>query len=205
MAFALELTHDLNALPVVFVSCVGSHALTVLLMRRSILTEKVARRGLHITREYSVNPLETIRVSEVMDPDVVLVPGSMTVSELVSKFSRPESPLARHHGYLIVDEKKKLKGIITRGDILRLNGESDRTVLDAGSRDPIVTYPDESLRQAVDKMAMNDFGRLPVVSREDPGTVVGYLGRPAVISAWQRRTEEEQVRERGWSVRGDTT
>ena len=200
MAFALELTHDLNALPAVFVSSVGAHALTVLVMRRSILTEKVARRGVHLTREYIVNPLEIIRVGEVMDPDVVLVPADTTISALVSGFSRPDSPLSRHHGYLIVDTDRKLRGIITRGDILRMDGAGDPTVLEAATPDPVVTYPDETLRTAVDKMAMHDIGRLPVVSREEPGRVVGYLGRPAIVAAWQRRTEEEHLRERGWKV-----
>jgi CIC family chloride channel protein len=65
----------------------------------------------------------------------------------------------------------------------------------------IVTYPDELLGQAVEKMVRNDIGRLPVVERDSPHVVLGYLGRASVIAARLRRHEEEHVRERGWRVR----
>src|SRR3954466_10532276 len=73
MIFTLELTHDLNLLPGILLGTIAAHALTVLLLRRSILTEKVARRGFHITREYSVDPLTAMRVEEVMDTEVPTV------------------------------------------------------------------------------------------------------------------------------------
>jgi CBS domain-containing protein len=71
VAFMLELTHDINALPAVFIACIAAHGVTVLLMKRSILTEKVARRGYHLTREYAVNPLQLLRVRDVMEPSLV--------------------------------------------------------------------------------------------------------------------------------------
>ncbi len=66
--FAVELTHDLEALPEIFVAAICAHALTVIVMKRSILTEKLARRGYDIFREYGIDPLERVRVSEVMRP-----------------------------------------------------------------------------------------------------------------------------------------
>ena len=54
-------------LPALLVGCVAAHGVTVLLLRRSILTEKIARRGHHMAREYSVDPFEVHRVGEVMD------------------------------------------------------------------------------------------------------------------------------------------
>ncbi len=74
VAFVLELTHDINVLPGLFVACIAAHAVTVLLMKRSILTEKVARRGYHLTREYTVNPLQLLRVRDVMEP-ALLIPS----------------------------------------------------------------------------------------------------------------------------------
>jgi H+/Cl- antiporter ClcA len=71
VAFVLELTHDINVLPGLFVACIAAHAVTVLLMKRSILTEKVARRGYHLTREYAVNPLQLLRVRDVMEPPLL--------------------------------------------------------------------------------------------------------------------------------------
>jgi len=74
--FAVELTHDFNSLPALMVACVAAHGVTVLLLRRSILTEKVARRGFDVFREYEVDPLERFRVSEAMTKTVVTIPGS---------------------------------------------------------------------------------------------------------------------------------
>ena len=72
------------------------------------------------------------------------------------------------------------------------------TVLDAGSREVVVTYPDETLHDASAKMLRNNIGRLPVVDRKDPRRVVGYLGRPGIMAARLRRLDEEHVREPGW-------
>ena len=85
--FAFELTHEVNILPALLVSCIAAHAFTVLALRRSILTEKVARRGFHISREYAVDPLESLRVEEVMDADVSSVPPLMTVSDLSDRIA----------------------------------------------------------------------------------------------------------------------
>ncbi|MBD0369915.1 MAG: chloride channel protein [Pyrinomonadaceae bacterium] len=200
MVFTLELTHDLNLLPGLLVGCIAAHALTVLLLRRSILTEKVARRGFHITREYSVDPLTALRVEEVMDRNAPTVPSSMKVTELSDRIAQRDPHLTRRQGILIVDDEEKLVGIITRGDVLRTleqGANGDTTVLDAGSRNLIVTYPDEILQEAVVKMLRSDIGRLPVVDRQDPRRPVGYLGRAGVMAARLRQHEEEHVREQG--------
>src|SRR6185369_11385278 len=88
MIFTLELTHDLNLLPGLLVACIAAHALTVLLLRRSILTEKVARRGFHVNREYSVDPLTALRVEDVMDHQVPTISATMTVGELSDRIAR---------------------------------------------------------------------------------------------------------------------
>jgi chloride channel protein, CIC family len=201
MVFTLELTHDLNLLPGLLVGSIAAHALTVLLLRRSILTEKVARRGYHITREYSVDPLTAMRVEEVMDTDVPTVTAAMRVSELSDRIAKNDPLLTRRQGIPIVNEENRLVGIITRGDVLRSleqgqNGNT--TVLDAGSRELIVAYPDEILQEAVTKMLRADIGRLPVVDRGDPRRLVGYLGRAGVMAARLKLHDEEFVREQGW-------
>ncbi|HEX8687513.1 MAG TPA: chloride channel protein [Pyrinomonadaceae bacterium] len=200
MVFTLELTHDLDLLPGLLVGSIAAHALTVLLLRRSILTEKVARRGYHVTREYSVDPLTALRVGEVMDRDVPTVPASMKVSELSDRIARHDPLLTRRQGIPIIDDGGRLVGIITRGDLLRAlerGADGDTTVLDAGSRNLIVTYGDEILQEAVVKMLRGNVGRLPVVEREDAGRLVGYLGRAGVMAARVRQHEEEYVREQG--------
>lgn len=200
MVFTLELTSDFQLFPALLVSCVAAYAVTVLLLRRSILTEKVARRGYHITREYSVDPLSVLRVGEVMDAEPPFVPASMKVGELSDRIAQRDPRLSRRQAVAIVDDEGKLAGIITRGDVLRAieqGADGNTTVLDAGTRRLIVAYPDELLGEAVTKMLRHDIGRLPVVTREDPRRLVGYLGRASVMAARLRRLEEEQVREQG--------
>jgi CBS domain-containing protein len=169
-------------------------------MRRSILTEKLARRGYHITREYSIDPFELARVREVMDSDVPTVPAAMKLSELSDLIAQGDPDLSRRQGTLIVDEQDRLVGIITRGDIvrsLRQNRAAQMTVAEAGSTDLAVGFPDEPLHAALTKMLNRGIGRLPVVQRNDPTHVVGYLGRAALLSARMRLHEEENVRQRG--------
>jgi H+/Cl- antiporter ClcA/CBS domain-containing protein len=202
MVFTLELTSDFNLFPALLVGCVAAYAVTVLLLRRSILTEKVARRGYHITREYSVDPLTALRVGEVMDSNPPTVPASMKVSELSDRIAHRDPQLTRRQGIAVVDEGGQLAGIITRGDVLRAieqGANAHTTVIEAGTTRLVVAYPDEILQEAVTKMLRNDIGRLPVVSREDPRKLLGYLGRAAVMAARLRRLEEEQVREQGLS------
>ncbi|MCC7264929.1 MAG: chloride channel protein [Candidatus Latescibacteria bacterium] len=197
--FTLELTHDLNVMPALLVGSVAAHGVTVLLLRRSILTEKVARRGYHITREYAIDPLEQLRVGEVCDRDAPTVSQATTLGEFSDLLAQSDAPLTRHQGTLIVDGQGFLVGLLTRGDLMRgLQEDEGRTVLDAGSRELIVTYPDEVLRQAVEKMVSNDIGRLPVVNRANPREIIGYLGRSNVFAARRRHLEEEHVREPGW-------
>ena len=200
MIFTLELTHDLNLLPALLVACIAAHALTVLLLRRSILTEKVARRGFHVTREYSVDPLAVLRIGEVMDRNPPTVPAQMKVSELSDLIANGDPVLSHRQGTLIVDEDGKLAGIITRGDLVRALEKSPEgsTVVEAGTQNLIVAFPDEILHDAVTRMVRYDIGRLPIVRRDNPQKLVGYLGRASIMTARLRRHEEEHHREAGW-------
>jgi CBS domain-containing protein len=201
MIFALELTHDFNVLPALLVGCVAAYTVTVLLMRRSILTEKVARRGYHLTREYSVDPFTLVRVGEIMDADRLSIPATLTVAELSTRIARGDAAVTRHQALPIVDAAERLVGIITRGDVLRALGQdsgSSTTVLEAGSTRLLVTYPDVLVDDALTTMLRNNVGRLPVVSREEPSRLVGYLGRATILAARLRRIDEEHTREPGW-------
>jgi H+/Cl- antiporter ClcA/predicted transcriptional regulator len=201
MIFALERTHDLNALPALLVGCVAAHTITVLLMRRSILTEKVARRGYHLTREYSVDPFTLVRVGEIMDTDRLTIPATMRVAELSERIARGDPAVTRHQALPIVDEQDRLVGIITRGDLFRALGRDHSggmSVLEAGSANLLVTYPDALVDDALTTMLRNNIGRLAVVQRDDPSRLVGYLGRATILTARLRRLDEEQVRDPGW-------
>ncbi len=202
MFFTLELTHDLNLMPSLLLGCVAAHGVTVFTLRRSILTEKVARRGKHLMREYWVDPFTLVRVSEVMGPPPPTIACTTTVGELSDRIAQGDAELARRHALIIVDDEQRPAGIITRGDIFRSIArlESAGSVLDAGTRKLVAIHPDELVCTALDKMLSNQIGRLPVISRDDPKQVVGYLGRGELLAARQGHFSDEQTRERGWLV-----
>jgi len=200
MVFILELTHDLNVMPALLIACVAGLGVTVLLLRRSILTEKLARRGQHIAREYSVDLFELMRVGEVMDRKVPVIPAEMTIQTLAGRITQDDPAVGSRHGAFIVDAQHKLVGIITRSDVLRVlqrDPTGSASVLAAGQTRLIVTFPDEPLYDAIAKMIKHRIGRMPVVERKDHGRVIGYLGRADILAARSRHHEEEESRSHG--------
>ena len=201
IAFMVEVTHDVNLLPALLVACVAADAVTVLLMKRSILTEKLARRGQHVMREYIVNPLHLLRVADVMEKDVPTVPAVLPVDGLFQRLADEDPIMARRQEWPVVDDNGRLVGLVTRGDLVRaleLEDSENTTVSDLGSRRLVVTHDDELLEEATAKMIAHDIGRLPVVDREDPTRLVGLLGRAGVMAVWLHATREEQTRDSGW-------
>jgi chloride channel protein, CIC family len=199
--FLLELTHDLNALPVLLCASAAALAVTVLVLRRSILTEKLARRGQHISREYSVDLFELMRVSEVMDRNAVLLPATTPLCRYSERIASGDPLVCLRQGTLLGNEAGELVGIITRGDLVRSFDQmrdDQVTVLDAGQTDLVTIYPDETLHDAIDKMIRHDIGRLPVIDRHNARKMIGYLGRADILAARERYHREEQLRTRGF-------
>lgn len=202
--FAFEITRDYNAVLPLMLVCVIADLVALRFMRNSIMTEKLARRGLRIQQEFETDVMQQVTVSEVMDTNPPRLPSTMPLSELADRIAHGDPLVTRRQGIPIVDEEGGLVGIITRGDVLRaLEDEDSRsmTVLDAGNRSLLVTYPDELVHDAVTKMLQNDIGRLPVVRRDNPRALVGYLGRSGILEARLKRLHEENVREPGWLQR----
>jgi chloride channel protein, CIC family len=202
--FAFEITRDYNSvLPLMLVSVIADGFAMWLMPRASIMTEKLARRGLHIHQEYEADVLQQMKVSETMDreDDIPKILDETKVGELADRISRRDPAVCRHQGLLVLDGAGQPAGVITRGDVVRaldLDPSGVMSVLEAGSRNIIVTYPDEVLHEACAKMLRNNIGRLPVVDRLDPLRVVGYLGRHGIMAARLRRLDEEHLREPGW-------
>jgi CIC family chloride channel protein len=200
--FAFEITRDYNSvLPLMLVSVIADGIAMLLMPNSSIMTEKLARRGLRVHQDYETDVLSQARVGETMEQDLPVVPASSTVAALAARIAQHDPAVARHEALLILDETGKLAGIITRGDLLRAFDEDSSgamTVQEAGSTRLVVTHPDEMVSEAAAKMLRNDVGRLPVVDRADHGKVVGYLGRSGVMAARLLRLHDEHVREPGW-------
>jgi chloride channel protein, CIC family len=198
IVFALELTQDVQSMLPLLIACVTGHAFTVLVMPRSILTEKVARRGYHLTREYSVDPLEALTIDEAMSADAVTVPASLSAEELERQYFTQRNGHT-HQGYPVLDSAARLVGVVTRSNLIEPSQPEDlggRTVGQLITQPPVVAYPDETCRTAAERMADSGVGRLPVVSREDPRRLVGILTRSDLLKARQHYLDQEQHRER---------
>lgn len=206
--FALELTYDVRALLPLMVASTTCYAFTVLVMKRSILTEKVARRGYHVSQEFSIDPLERLSVADAMAADVIHVPASTSIRELVSRYFLGGST-QKHQGYPVVDDNGRLLGVVTKSDLLDewmlqlMNGRRPDEIYteniityDLVNRTAITAFPWESCRTAAERMARLGVGRLPVVDPDDPLVIVGIITRSDLLKSRARMADEESRRER---------
>ena len=196
--FAIELTGDLSVMPAVLVACVASFAVTVLIMRRSILTERLARRGRHLTYEYTVDPFDVMRVSEIMTHPVHTLPARMSTEDALAFFDT-ENGVKRHKSYPVVDDAGQVVSMVSRSDVLRWSregwpqGQTLEERPDVG--EVFVGYADELVGHLADRMAAADVGRVPVVDRAT-GKLAGLVARRDLlrVRAHAARLERERAR-----------
>ena len=190
--FALELTHDFNAILPLFIAVMVAYAFTVLLMKRSILTEKISRRGFHLSREYAIDPLEILFVRDVMRTNVVTVEPSADVDILANTI---EASNAAQRLFPIVDEARRLRGVLTRKDLDNIK-QGSSTLAATMDRNVVMAYPDEPLRLVVHRMAETGLTRLPVVARGSHVKVMGMISLVDLLRARTRELDEERRKER---------
>jgi len=194
IVFAFELTHDANSLLALLAAATVAHLVSVLTLRRSILTEKVARRGFHVMREYAVDPLEAIFVREVMDTEVLSVEPSSSLADLYKAL--PEgSGQRRQRLYPVLDSDRGLVGLLPWSKVLA-GRASDCCAADAMVPVGEMAYPDEVLRAVADRMAGSGLGVLPVLQRGDHARLVGLVSEFGLLRARQKLLEEERRAER---------
>jgi len=200
--FAFEITRDYNSvLPLMLVAVIADGIAMLFMPRSSIMTEKLARRGLRVDQDYEADVLTQVRVDETMEKTAPVIPARTKVREVAERLSRHDPAVARHEALLIIEDDGTLAGIVTRGDILRaLNEDPSGAIFveEAGSTRVVVTYPDELVAEAAAKLLRFDVGRLPVVERDNERKIVGYLGRAEILAARMRRLRDEHLREPGW-------
>jgi len=197
IVFAFELTHDANVFLPLLVASVIAHAFTVLTLKRSILTEKVARRGYHLSREYAVDPLEILFVREVMRTKVAVLPSTAKLAEIWQSLRtdhRQEQRLLP-----VVGLQGELIGVVTRHDLNDRMSE-DQAAANCSLAELTRTadteaYPDEPLRLVVYRMAEKGLTRMPVVERETR-KFLGLVSLDDLLKARTRHLEEERRRER---------
>lgn len=198
--FSFELTSDYHSIFPLLIACMTAHAFTALTLPRSILTEKISRRGHHLTREYVVDPMEVLSVEEVMRTSITAFPGDSTLAEMRHTV---EHEIRRgQRVYPVINKDRTVIGVITRGDLMKILPTIDPAkvahvrLADLVARDPIVAYPDEPLRFVVNRMAATTLTRFPVVSRGDRPELLGMVAIDDLLKARELSLEEEQHRER---------
>jgi len=205
--FAVELTGDSAILLPLLAASVAAFALTVLVMKRSILTERIARRGLHLTREYGVDPFLDTRVGDIMTAPVDTLPASMRVEEAMAFFAN-DSGEKRHRSYPVVNPDKDVIGMVTRSDALRWSNEgwtSEATLQDAQSLMPMITgYSDELAGVLADRMAAAEIGRVPIFDRASR-KLVGLVARRDLLRVRARVAKDEHHRHKPLRLMGAAT
>ncbi len=196
--FAMELTGNIHVLAPLLVASVAAYAVTVLLMRRSILTERIARRGQHIAREYTVDPFLQMRVAQIMTSPVDTLAALIPVAEAISFFTSVDES-KRHKSYPVVDDGGAVVAVVSRSDVLRWTREGWAQSATLGEQqrgqELFVGYADDLVGHLADRMAAADIGRVPILDRVT-GKLVGLVARRDLLRVRARIAVEERDRRR---------
>jgi len=184
--FAFETTRQPLGLLPLLAGCSAAYLTSHLLMRHSIMTEKLARRGTIVRTEYAVDFLSQVRVDEVMSREVVSFAAYEPVVVIRAKLKAGGAGLT-HQGFPVIDSDGTLLGVVTRRDIYAAEHSLETPVRRIIRRSPAVAYPDNTLREAADHMVRERVGRLPVVDREHPRKVIGIISRSDLLAAHEPR------------------
>jgi CBS domain-containing protein len=167
------------------------------LLHDSIMTEKLSRRGIRVPDAYQADILRTTTVGAVMTRDVVTLPAGAPVDDAVVRFQA-----GGHGAYPLVDDKGRLVGIVTRGDLLAMptapaddNGEGEATLGDVFGREVTTVTPSEQVIGALHLMLDEEVEHLPVV--DEDGRLVGICTRTDVLKA-RRLQRHAELRQPGW-------
>jgi CIC family chloride channel protein len=199
IVFALELTHDVNVLLPLLVATTIAHGFTVLTLRRSILTEKVARRGYHLSREYAVDPLEILFVREVMRSNIAALRADMPLHALAQ--SMKTSHRRSQRLFPVLDGERHLLGVLTRSDVRKAlqeaAGENDaRPIGQLARANPVEAFADEPLRVVVYRMAEKGVTRMPVIENDGSRLLLGMVTLDDLLQARVRNLDDERCRRR---------
>jgi H+/Cl- antiporter ClcA len=189
VVFAFEATRQPMGLLPLLGGCTASFFFSALLMRHSIMTEKIARRGQRVLGEYSVDFLDTLLVRDCCAMPSVSLPAERPLGD-VREWIASRQQGSTHQGFPVLDKMGLIVGVVTRRDILDEQQPAMRRIGDLVKRPPAVIFSDSSLREAADHMVREGVGRLPVVERKAPRVPIGMISRSDLLSAHQRRLAE---------------
>lgn len=194
--FAAELTGDFAMLPLTIAASVGAYAVSVLLMRRSILTEKIARRGRHVLQEYTVDPFDFLQAGQVMTREPQTLEGTMSIGAVIAFFAGQ----AVHRSYPVVDKEGRLIGLVSRSDALRwqVDGAPVQATLAEVLSDASQPYgtPSDPISRIADMMVDAGIGRIPIVEPAS-SRVIGIVARQDLLKLRSVHHGAEVARTRG--------
>jgi CIC family chloride channel protein len=191
VVFAFETTRQPLGLLPLLAGCTAAYLVARLMMRHSIMTEKLARRGVLVQDDYAVDFLSQVSVATAMSSPVITLASNESAATIRQRFDAPDS--AGHQGFPVLDESASLIGVITRRDLRRAH-EDSTTVGDLVRRGTVVVHPDQSLRDAADIMVREGVGRLPVVARGAAQRVIGIITRGDLLRAHAPRLAAAETR-----------
>ncbi len=183
--FAFETTlQPLGLLPLLG-GCSAGYLVSSLLMKTSIMTEKIARRGVRVPDEYAPDFLDHVLVGEMASRTVVSLRADQSVEEVRSRMDSEREGLT-HQGFPVLDDNGVLAGVLTRKRLLAREVAVSARVGSLINRPPVVVYHDCTLREAADHMVRHDIGRLPVLDRRTR-KLVGFITRSDLLRAHRKR------------------
>ena len=195
VVFAFEVTRQPLGLLPLLAGCSAAYLVSLIGMRHSIMTEKLARRGTRIRSEYAADYLEQILVRDIASTEVVTLSASEHVEEVRDRMAA-RVPGALHQGFPVINDVGELVGVVTRRDLLDLDTEMTARVGDLITRSAVVIFDDCTAREAADHMVHERVGRLPVVARANPRRVLGIVSRSDLLEAHERRLHARHRAER---------
>jgi CIC family chloride channel protein len=213
VVFAFETTRQPMSLLPLLGGCTTAYLVSALMMKHSIMTEKIARRGVRVVSDYTADLLEQVLVSDIAAGPVVVLQAGDTVAS-VREWIASGAEGSSHQGFPVVDDAQRLVGVLTRRDLLDRKGAGADSPAGTGTetgtgtvrglvrRAPAVVFDDSSLREATNHMVREGVGRLPVVSRRDPERVIAILTRSDLVAAQSRRLDAERRGEPRYTLRG---
>ena len=189
VVFAFETTAQPAGLLPLLGGCTAAYLISALMMRNTIMTEKIARRGVRVPAEYAADYLDQVAVGDACARDVVTLKTTQALAEVRHWFIEG-TPETMHQGYPVVDEQGRVQGVLTRRSLLDPQWHYTLSLGELVTRPPIAVTEDHSLREAADHMVAEGVGRLLVVSKDDPHKLVGFLTRGDILAAHGRRLRE---------------
>ncbi|MEO7072082.1 MAG: chloride channel protein [Rhodanobacter sp.] len=195
IVFAFETTRQPAALLPLLGGCTAAYLISALMMRNTIMTEKIARRGVRVPSEYAADYLDQVTVGSACARDVYSLRGEQTLAE-VRRWLGEGTPEAQHQGFPVLNAAGQVQGVLTRRTLLDPQWHYTLTVGELVTRAPVMVKESHSLREAADHMVAEQVGRLIVVSQDAPYRLMGILTRGDILSAHAKRLREARFKGR---------